>query len=183
MKGILKKTQSGWIVIYDQVLGEGIVKKNQNALPLHPEYQTILPLDLDLEGKEVEFEISMYDGKSHISNAWNGYAKLIHHSVEPNEMIDHIGDANEMVENYNQIIGKPLEDYVREKHSQDRCMGFIDGYNKAKETLYTKQDVIDSVVRMYDIFMDNTLEAKMLRLKGISWHIQNTLESLKQPKQ
>jgi hypothetical protein len=35
---------------------------------------------------------------------------------------------------------------------------------------------------MYDIFMDDTLEAKKLRLKGISWHIQNTLESLKQPK-
>ena len=59
---------------------------------------------------------------------------------------------------------------------------FIKGYNKAKETLYTKQDIIDSVNRMYDIFMDDTLEAKKLRLKGISWHIQNTLESLKQPK-
>jgi hypothetical protein len=52
-----------------------------------------------------------------------------------------------------------------------------------QETLYTKQDIIDSVNRMYDIFTDDTLEAKKLRLKGISWHIQNTLESLKQPKQ
>ena len=37
MKGTLHKTESGWIVIYDEVLGKNIVKKNQNALPLHPD--------------------------------------------------------------------------------------------------------------------------------------------------
>jgi hypothetical protein len=187
MKGILKKTQSGWIVNYDYTVN----KNDWCTLPLHPADVEQINKDSqvfdNIEARiaaysEVEFEI--------VTEYWSGevgvngltYAKLLHHSVESNEMIDHIGDANEMVENYNQIIGKPLEDYVREKHSQDRCMGFIDGYNKAQENLYTKQDVIDSVVRMYDIFMDDTLEAKMLRLKGISWHIQNTLESLKQPK-
>lgn len=36
MKGIIKKTKLGWIVIYDEILGENIVKKNQNSLPLHP---------------------------------------------------------------------------------------------------------------------------------------------------
>ena len=60
--------------------------------------------------------------------------------------------------------------------------GFAEGYNKAKETIFDKQDVIDAVVRMHDIFMDDTLEAKMLRLKRVSWHIQNTLETLKKPK-
>lgn len=36
-KGIIKKTKQGWIVIYDEILGENIVKKNQNSLPLHPD--------------------------------------------------------------------------------------------------------------------------------------------------
>ena len=37
MKGILHKTNEGWIVIYDQILGGGIIKRNQNSLPLHPD--------------------------------------------------------------------------------------------------------------------------------------------------
>lgn len=37
MEGIVKKTKLGWVVIYDQILEENIVKKNQNSLPLHPE--------------------------------------------------------------------------------------------------------------------------------------------------
>jgi hypothetical protein len=52
MKGILKKTEKGWMVIYDEILGEAIVKKNQNALPLHPDNEVSL-----IEGKEVEFDI------------------------------------------------------------------------------------------------------------------------------
>lgn len=40
------------------------------------------------------------------------------------------------------VIGKPMYDYVNEKHNQDRCMGFIDGYNKAKEKYkYTEEDM------------------------------------------
>lgn len=37
MEGIVKKTKLGWVVIYDEILAENIVKKNQNSLPLHPE--------------------------------------------------------------------------------------------------------------------------------------------------
>lgn len=37
IKGILKKTKQSWIVIYDEILGKNIVKKNQNSLLLHPE--------------------------------------------------------------------------------------------------------------------------------------------------
>lgn len=42
------------------------------------------------------------------------------------------------------VIGKPLEDYIREKHSQDRCMGFIDGYEARKSEenlLYTNEEI------------------------------------------
>jgi hypothetical protein len=37
MKGTLSKTENGWLVIYDEAFGENIVKKNQLALPLHPD--------------------------------------------------------------------------------------------------------------------------------------------------
>jgi hypothetical protein len=57
MKGILHKTEQGWIVIYDEIIGENIVKKNQNSLPLHPDSQTWMDGYNLYEGKEVEFEI------------------------------------------------------------------------------------------------------------------------------
>ena len=58
MKGILHKTESGWIVIYDEIIGENIVKKNQNALPLIDNgHIDGLKLYDSNEGLEVEFEI------------------------------------------------------------------------------------------------------------------------------
>lgn len=52
---------------------------------------------------------------------------------------------------------------------------------------YTKQDVIDAIIKIHEIYSlhgqyNDTLEAKKLRLKGVSWHIQNILESLKKDK-
>jgi hypothetical protein len=41
-----------------------------------------------------------------------------------------------------EIIGKPLDNYIRERHNQDECVGFIDGYNKSKEKYkYTEEDL------------------------------------------
>jgi hypothetical protein len=58
MKGILHKTPSGWIVTYDEVVGENIVKKNQNALPLanNGNIDSLKLYDSN-EGLEVDFEI------------------------------------------------------------------------------------------------------------------------------
>ena len=58
MKGILHKTESGWIVIYDEIIGENIVKKNQNSLPLIDNgHIDGLALYDSNEGLEVDFEI------------------------------------------------------------------------------------------------------------------------------
>ena len=58
MKGILHKTEQGWIVIYDEIIGENIVKKNQNSLPLKDNgYVSGLRLYDSNEGSEVDFEI------------------------------------------------------------------------------------------------------------------------------
>ena len=60
MKGILHKAEQGWIVIYDEIIGENIVKKNQNALPLCQQdqnpYEGLID-DSQNEGLEVDFEI------------------------------------------------------------------------------------------------------------------------------
>ena len=75
MKGILHKTEQGWIVIYDEVVGENIVKKNQNSLPLHPEdvenFSLLSEMFDNFEARvnnnpEVDFEIV------------DNFAKLIH---------------------------------------------------------------------------------------------------------
>ena len=85
-KGIIKKTKQGWIVIYDEILGENIVKKNQNSLPLHPEdvkqFEELSQMFDDFEGRvnnnpEVDFEIVDHfdnNGPEHFKK----FAKLIH---------------------------------------------------------------------------------------------------------
>ena len=43
-----------------------------------------------------------------------------------------------------EIIGKPLDDYIKQKHNQDRCIGFIDGYQARKSeepSSYTEEEV------------------------------------------
>lgn len=41
-----------------------------------------------------------------------------------------------------EAIGKPLDEYIRTKANQDQCIGFIEGYNKAKETYkFTEEDL------------------------------------------
>ena len=106
MKGILHKTEQGWIVIYDQIFGEGIVKRNQHALPLHPDDVKQINKDAqifdNIEARiaaypEVEFEIVTEWENGEVGVNGLTYAKLIHHSVDSNEMIDHIGEVNEMV--------------------------------------------------------------------------------------
>ena len=69
MKGTLHKTEQGWSVA---TIEEG---DWNTYYPLHPEYQTILPLDLDLEGKEVEFDWCVI--VDHNTGKGKEYAKLI----------------------------------------------------------------------------------------------------------
>ena len=69
MKGTLNKTEQVWVVRYGDM----------QFLPLHPEYQYFLPLDLNLEGNEVEFDwcviVDHYTGKG------KEYAKLLDKKV------------------------------------------------------------------------------------------------------
>lgn len=167
MKGYLHKTEEGWFVIYDQRTMQD-PSAEDGILPLHPEYQTILPLDLDLHGKEVEFDIIRYDGKTPISNFWNGYAKLIDKSdrscnhtncreVCPECIPYPVLDDCEEVKNWDNFVEKKnaelevnqlaeISSELQEAtytppHKITYKHGFVDGYNKAKETLYTEEQV------------------------------------------
>lgn len=76
MKGTLHKTDEGWIVIYDQILGGGIIKRNQNSLPLHPDN---IPTQAEdhfwIDGKEVDFDWCVI--VDHDTGKGKQYAKLI----------------------------------------------------------------------------------------------------------
>ena len=88
MKGILHKTKQGWIVIYDQILCDGIVKRNQNALPLHPDFIEMMDTCFTSKfSQEVEFEMVNIWENGEVGVNGLTYAKLIHHSVDTNEMI------------------------------------------------------------------------------------------------
>jgi hypothetical protein len=201
MKGTLQKNEYNvWVVRYRETTPLSITTE---TLPLHPEF--IGMMDTCFTSKftqEVEFEIVTEWENGEVGVNGLTYAKLINNVPDtyawesPFDFVCQDPDCPHCIEEINQMRDDDddddLEDYVYElaetyygpgHYGLESKQGFIKGYNKAKETLYTKQDVIDAVNRMYDIFMDDTFEAKMLRLKGISWHIQNTLESLKQHKQ
>jgi hypothetical protein len=60
------------------------------------------------------------------------------------------------------VIGEPLENYIREKHNQDRCMGFIDGYEAATK-VYTEEDLDKAI----DWAAEEDLD------KAIDWAIEN----------
>lgn len=73
-------------------------------------------------------------------------------------------------------IGKPMLDYVHEKHSQDRCMGFIDGYNKRSEThKYTEANIKKAIA--YGM-------SRMINEKGIptTKELKEFIDSLNQLK-
>jgi len=79
MKGTLHKAEQGWIVIYDEVVGENIVKKNQNALSLVDNgHIDGLKLYDSNEGLEVEFEIVSNEGEplGKGEQPYTQYAKL-----------------------------------------------------------------------------------------------------------
>ena len=182
MKGILKKTQSGWIINYDYTVN----KNDWCTLSLHPADVEQINKDSQVfdnieariaSNPEVEFEI--------VTEYWSGevgvngltYAKLLHHSVEPNEMIDHIGDANKMVCVFEQTTDTSSatickhcgqEKFMHQPNVNWNCPVI-------KQTLYTEEQVIKVTT---DVIIK--LVGQELTLSQLKEYI---IQSLKQPKQ
>jgi hypothetical protein len=75
---------------------------------------------------------------SHSKSKDDYYAKLIIHTVESNEMIE--DDVEKLAETEYPIFdGGLLSIAHNQKHSR---IDFIKGYNKAKETLYTEEQMM-----------------------------------------
>ena len=145
MKGKLHKTEQGWIVRYNQEDPRDPLPE----LPLHPEYQTILPLDLDLEGKEVEFDwcviVEHYTGKG------KEYAKLIQPREKISDDRTKLHWKTSLVVHTPEIsdeeIEKVWEDFRIENPNtiggfQDQYKSFLYGIQWCKEQLKKKQKLI-----------------------------------------
>jgi hypothetical protein len=204
MKGKLHKTEQGWVVsCFAEQSGDNIWV---NTFPLHPkdildveQYVEATKITHEVEANmEVEFEMvteTYEDGKG------CPYAKLLPHSVESNEMIDHIGEVNEMVEDDVEKLAEEefSDNQLKDMYSYEDAIrfrgklsyarkGFVKGYNKAKETLYTEEQVKE-LLYYYDLEIkkhllnypiDHSLHSKMC--DGINDVRNNYIQSLKQPK-
>jgi hypothetical protein len=186
MKGTLHKTEQGWIVEYAK----------HSELPLHPDDESLwMFAELNeewkdkLDGKEVEFEIvsDTYEkpGKG------NTYAKLIPSKEQQKQLITEIMDLDAKDGLYDTVNDTGSElDKLAEKHveslgfitftndySNERRSSFIYGYNKAKETLYTEEQVREAI-NLARVKTDKEYYAKpMLRYSP-----DEIIQSLKQPK-
>lgn len=134
MKGILSKTENGWVVNY-----HFSVKNNDyETLPLHPDF--IEMMDTCFTSKftrDVEFDIVSEWENGEVGVNGLTYAKLIHHSVDTTKMINHIVEANEMVDQVPDVR-KMVEEYgatCNQLYKEWLKLGFEAGYNKAKDVL------------------------------------------------
>lgn len=140
MKGYLKKTEQGWFVIYDQILGEGIVKRNQNALPLHP--LDVKQIDEDskvfdnIEARikaypDVEFEIEtklVFDRPSYSSIEVPKYAKLINKEDIKPKQCNTWDDIFDKIESEMDCV-VPL-----------KVVNYLEKYYKKPELLFSQTD-------------------------------------------
>jgi len=204
MKGILKKTEEGWFVVFDQRTMQD-PSAEEGILPLHPIDVKMIDEDSKvfdhIETRirtypEVEFEVRMYDGKSHISNAWNGYAKIVD-SYPVSEDCEEVKNWDSFVEKKNaeleverlaELSSELQEATYTPQHKTTYKHGFIDGYNKAKETLYTEEQVKKAYFKgaadVHDKCTDRTwrgvetkVDIELLKKLNAEY-----IQSLKQPK-
>jgi hypothetical protein len=168
MKGTLTKTEQGWVVTY-----------GTSFLPLHP--KNFYSVVNGMNGMGVEFEIvteTYDDGKGCT------YAKIINNDVdkisdEEQEWMDapmgHIQSVEDDVEKlaeqeFPYLIDSNIDNH-QNHHTNTLRHGFKKGYNKAKETLYTDEQVWEAI----DMARDGIF--------GFKYTTKEIIQSLKQPKQ
>jgi hypothetical protein len=135
MKGLLKKTETGnWVVLYTKHHPTMIVKEWNSSFPLHPDCVKFYYLTDNDNRTNVEFEIVTMWEKNTDRNVptkddFTSYAKLI----KQNELMD---DVDKLSWEYSPV--KKLEhEFIR--------AAFKAGYNKAKETLYSEEEVLNAL--------------------------------------
>ena len=99
MKGTLIKTPQGWVVEHKVAEKTPIGYKSWwGTFPLHPtDVKTCIDYgdySVDWDGKEINFDMVTEWENGEVGVNGLTYAKLIHHPVDTNKMIDHIGEVN-----------------------------------------------------------------------------------------
>ena len=156
MKGRLTKIEQGWRVQYSVI-------NSIRSRPLHRDDISDILSNPDskienLVGKEVEFEIVTEWENGEVGVNGLTYAKLI------NNIPDVVED------DYIEELAKGEIGWY-DKHDDDQVKSFISGYNKAKKTLYTEEQVKQAINR-----------AIMLTLSDKSCYSDEIIKSLKQTK-
>jgi hypothetical protein len=140
MKGTLLKKYTprnnvSWFVKYSTINGA------PNIIPIHPKYVKCYFLDEDANYSEVDFEI-VYDFHYGANNEGvygkinSEYAKLI----KPGETNTELKEENDV----EQLADKFIKEEVQvASASINRAikLGYVEGYNKAKEETYTEEQV------------------------------------------
>jgi hypothetical protein len=175
MIGTLTKLKEGWYVKFFE---DGTVI--HTYLPLHPDDVKQINRDAqvfdNIEARiaaypNVEFDILIEEETS------EHYAKLIPSKEQQKQLITEIMDLdakNGMYDTVNDTVNKMAEEMYGKGKVPDYEEGFIDGYNKAQETLYTEQD-INTIKRILIYDDDKNDTEKILEAVKI-------IQSLKQPK-
>lgn len=91
----------------------------------------------------------LFDGTAIVGLAMNGFVqseddkKIIAHLPLNNApYLDGVDVLPDFEDEVSKIESDAMNDYIKAKNNQDKCIGFIDGYNKAKETYkYTEDDL------------------------------------------
>ena len=84
MKGILHKTEQGWVVNYNY----SVNKNDWYTLPLHPDFIEMMDTCFTSKfSQEIEFDMVTEWGNGEVGVNGLTYAKLIKHSVDTNEMV------------------------------------------------------------------------------------------------
>ncbi len=157
MKGKLHKTEQGWVVEYAK----------HSELPLHPddEHYSYAIEDSDWDGKEVEFEIVMQEETS------EHYAKLIPSKEQQKQLITEIMELDAKDGLYEDDVEKLAHQYnpVMKLDAEFIRAGFKAGYNKAKETLYTR--FVAAISRSRAASTNDGLGVKKLpdKVKILAW--------------
>lgn len=170
MKGTLYKKEQGWVIEYlvDERTPVGH-KSWVEVIPLHPkDVSTIIQYSdysVDWAGKEVEFEIVKEYLNSH-TNELQAYAKIIApKKLNLSNLEKKLDDtlSNETPESTTKWLNNKRENsidkdlfyhkqvmnpYPSESQSYTAYeKGFVEGYEKAKEILYTEEQVKKAINR------------------------------------
>jgi hypothetical protein len=198
MKGILKKTEEGWFVVFDRRTMQD-PSAEDGILPLHFEHVKLFTqytdYSIDWDGKEVEWDritewdydrttyakLVQTDENGKLLTYWGGFEKSKQESyicphtkiqcddeccvsaencnIDDNELEYPISDDCEEVKNWDSFVEQKNKELEIEKLAGNYALnrgisegieqrmidGFVAGYNKAKETLYTEEQIKEAI--------------------------------------